>query len=229
MERLLTPNASKGFTVPSRDGLRDEILTLISAGNDTTGITSMTGLFQILHNPSIQSRLLAELKTVLPNPADTTPYTTLEKLPYLTAVIKESLRYASAAASRTPRLVPAGGATLPDGRFLPAGTRVGMAIYHVHYNPDLFASPRTFAPERWLGEPSEALAQMHRFLVPFSKGTRGCIGINLAHMELYAILAYLVRRFEFATASTAADMAWDDMVVAWFHGEFEVVAKRRMD
>jgi len=231
MERLLTPNLEKGFTVPSRDGLRDEILTLISAGNDTTGITSMTGLFHILHNPSIQTRLLAELKTVLPGPRDTAPYIVLEKLPYLTAVIKESLRYASAAASRTPRLVPKGGATLPDGRFLPAGTRVGMAIYHVHYNPDIFPSPRTFAPERWIEGESTAgdLAEMNRFLVPFSKGTRSCIGINLAHMELYLIIAYLVRRFDFQTSTTEEDMRWDDMVVAWFHGEFEVMAKRRVD
>jgi cytochrome P450 len=88
----------------------------------------MTGLFNILHNPTIQTRLLTELKTALPGPTDTAPFTILEKLPYLTAVIKESLRYASAAASRTLRLVPKGGAVLPDGRFLPAGTRFGIAI-----------------------------------------------------------------------------------------------------
>ncbi|KAI3325550.1 cytochrome P450 [Xylariaceae sp. AK1471] len=233
MERLITPNAEKGWVPPDQDGLRDEILTLISAGNDTTGITAMTGLYQILRSPDIQSRLLAELKTVMPRPRDRVPYTTLERLPYLTAVIKESLRYASAAASRTPRLVPAGGVTLPDGRFLPAGTRVGMSIYQVHFNPDLFPEPRRFLPERWMDregatkEEVETQKVMNHFFVPFSKGTRSCIGINLAYMELYLILAYFVRRYDFATDTTDEDMRWDDMVIAMFHGEFTVSARPR--
>lgn len=53
-------------------------------------------------------------------------------------------------ASLTPRLWPPCGAILPDERFLPAGTRVGMVIHHLHYNPDIFPSPRTLGPERWL-------------------------------------------------------------------------------
>lgn len=229
MERLLTPNEEKGWLPPSVEGLKDEILTMISAGNDTTGITSMTGLYHILRNPEIHARLLAELKTALPAPNDRAPYSTIEKLPYLSAVVKESLRYASAAASRTPRLVPKGGATLPDGRFLPEGTRVGMSIYLLHFNPDVFPEPRAFMPERWLDAMPEHLATMNRFFVPFSKGTRSCIGINLAHMEIYLILAYLIRRYDFYTSTTDEDMRWDDMVIAWFHGEFTVVPRRRAE
>ncbi|THX79252.1 hypothetical protein D6D05_05030, partial [Aureobasidium pullulans] len=232
MERLLTPQEEKNFKRAFAS--RDEILTMISAGYDTTGITSMVGIYQIIRNPAIQSRLLAELKTVLPGPSSEAPYVQIEELPYLSAVIKESLRYASAAASRTPRLVPAGGVYLPDGRFIPAGTRVDMAIYHVHYNPDIFPSPREFIPERWLdavsgGSMPDHLVEMNRFLVPFSKGTRSCIGINLAHMKLYNIMAYLIRRYDFQTDTTDADMRWDDMVVAWFHGDFTVKAKRRSE
>lgn len=46
-------------------------------------------------------------------------------------------------------------------------------------------------------------------------------------MEIYMMIAYLVRRFDFQTDTTPEDMAWDDMVVAWFHGEFEAMPKRR--
>jgi cytochrome P450 len=107
-------------------------------------------------------------------------------LQFQTAVIKEGLRYSSPAASRTPRLVPSGGVTLPDGRHVPAGTRIGMAIYHIHYN--------------------EAM-------VAFSRGSRSCLGINLAYMEMYMAIGYLVRRFDFKLAGTTAeDMMWDDMV-----------------
>lgn len=93
------------------------------------------------------------------------------------AVIKEALRYASPAASRTPRLVPPGGVHLPDGRYVPAGTRVGMSIYHVHYNEQIFSEPRKFSPERWL-KPADEIAEQLKFLVPFSKGTRSCLGIK---------------------------------------------------
>ncbi|KAK4212172.1 cytochrome P450 [Rhypophila decipiens] len=245
MERLLSANAkqqklSQGGDPTSlqqwksHDNLRDEAITMISAGTDTTGISALVGLFNIIHHPHVQDRLLKELRTVLPGKNDTAPFTVIEKLPYLTAVIKETLRYASPAASRTPRLVPKGGTTLPDGRFIPEGTRVGMAIYHVHYNENIFPEPRKFMPERWLdasqgGIMPERLPEMNRFLVAFSKGTRACLGINLAYMELYLTLAYLIRRFDFQTNTTKEDMRWDDMVVPSFYGEFTVMAKPRAD
>jgi cytochrome P450 len=94
-----------------------------------------------------------------------------------TAVIKEGLRYSSPAASRTPRLVPSSGVTLPDGRHVPAGTRIGMAIYHIHYNEAIFEDPRRFDPDRWLQAPDE-VARLSRFMVAFSRGSRSCLGIK---------------------------------------------------
>ncbi|GKZ18415.1 hypothetical protein AbraIFM66951_000974 [Aspergillus brasiliensis] len=229
MERLLIPIPEKGYAVPDKQGLRDEILTLISAGDDTTGIANTVTLFNIIHNRAIHDRLLAELKTVMPTPTSHAPYIQLEQLPYLTAVIKEGLRYSSPAASRTPRLVPPGGVHLPDGRFIPAGTRVGMAIYHIHYNEDLFEDPHRFDPERWLQGP-EITAKRAKFLVPFSRGSRSCLGINLAYMEMYMAIAYIVRRFDLQlVGTTLEDMKWDDMVVPQFHGEFRALTKRRVD
>ncbi|KAF3904972.1 hypothetical protein AA313_de0200637 [Arthrobotrys entomopaga] len=90
--RLLTPNEGKGFQVPSKQGIKDEVITLVSAGNDTTGITSMVGLFQILKNPSINERLLAELKTLLPNVDSIASYQELEKLPYLVTKIPQPIK-----------------------------------------------------------------------------------------------------------------------------------------
>ncbi|KAJ5769074.1 Cytochrome P450 [Penicillium odoratum] len=229
MERLLIPLPEKGYAVPDKSGLRDELLTLISAGDDTTGIANTVTLFYIFNDRQIHARLLAELKTVLPTSNSHTTYIQLEKLPYLTAVIKEGLRYSSPAASRTPRLVPPGGVRLPDGRFIPSGTRVGMAIYHIHYNETLFENLRVFDPERWLQEP-EILAQRTKFLVPFSRGSRSCLGINLAYMEMYMAIAYIVRCFDLdLVGTTVEDMKWEDMVVPQFHGEFLALTKRRID
>lgn len=83
MERLLIPIPEKGYQVPSRQGLRDEILTTVSAGDDTTGIANMVTLYNIVKNPEIHSRLLAELKTLMPKPDSHAPYQELENLPYL--------------------------------------------------------------------------------------------------------------------------------------------------
>ena len=148
--------------------------------------------------------------------------------------------------------MPPGGVDLPDGRHVPAGTRIGMAIYHIHYNETLFLNPRLFSPERWLGS-AEEIATQTKFMVAFSRGSRSCLGIkyvwpslslpfrvchgrttdcesSLAYMEMYMAIAYIVRRFDLQLAGTTeADMVWDDMVVPQFHGEFKVMTKRRTE
>lgn len=67
--------------------------------------------------------------------------------------------------------------TLPDGRFIPEGTRIGMAIYHIHYNETIFEDPTKFDPERWLGT-GEAVERRMKFMVAFSRGSRSCLGIK---------------------------------------------------
>ena len=67
--------------------------------------------------------------------------------------------------------------TLPDGRFVPAGTRIGMAIYHIHYNETIFPEPRKFDPDRWM-KPASEIEQQLKFMVAFSRGSRSCLGIK---------------------------------------------------
>lgn len=83
MERLLIPIPEKGYQVPNKQGIRDEILTILSAGNDTTGTANLVTIFNIVNNQEIHSRLLAELRTVMPTPQSQVRYSDLEKLPYL--------------------------------------------------------------------------------------------------------------------------------------------------
>ena len=73
--------------------------------------------------------------------------------------------------------MPPGGVTLPDGRFVPAGTRIGMAIYHIHYNETIFPEPRKFDPDRWM-KPASEIEQQLKFMVAFSRGSRSCLGIK---------------------------------------------------
>ena len=70
---------------------------------------------------------------------------------------------------------------------------------------------------------------MNKFLVPFSRGLRSCIGLNLTWMGLYLIMAYLVRRFDLETTTTKEDMRWGNMIIAKFYREFTVTPRRRVD
>ena len=83
MERLLIPIPDKGYQVPDKQGLRDEILTILSAGTDTTGISNLVTIFNVINNPEIHRRLLTELRTLMPKPESVIGHSELEKLPYL--------------------------------------------------------------------------------------------------------------------------------------------------
>lgn len=79
---------------------------------------------------------------------------------------------------------------------IPAGVAVSMDAYHVHVNPSIFPSPDEFRPERWLGDPKgpDGVRPLSNFLVSFSRGSRVCIGMHLAMMDMYFALATLFRR-----------------------------------
>lgn len=81
---------------------------------------------------------------------------------------------------------------------IPAGTTVGMDAYHMHTNEAVFPDPLEFKPERWLGSPTGpgGVHPLSHYLVPFSRGSRACVGIHLAYMEMTTALATIFRRHE---------------------------------
>ncbi|KAL2807885.1 putative benzoate 4-monooxygenase cytochrome P450 [Aspergillus granulosus] len=173
--------------------LRDEAFTLMVAGAGTTAYTLRATTYYIAANPSIRSRLYTELKTAIPDPSNTPPLSTLEKLPYLTAVIREGLRLSEPVTHRLPRIFP--DKTLTYGSHtLPPGSIISMTGTLAHQDESIFPEPYIFRPERWLGKNAKHLEQ---YLVPFNKGTRICLGMNLAMAELYLILAMVFRQFDF--------------------------------
>ena len=96
------------------------------------------------------------------------------KLPYLNAVIEESLRIYPPAALSLTRIVPRGGARIL-GRYIPAGTGVGVTSWAATHSPKNFALPEEFVPERWLDDPRFANDDKQASQ-PFSMGARNCIG-----------------------------------------------------
>ncbi|GJE97483.1 cytochrome P450 [Phanerochaete sordida] len=174
---------------PRRKTLVDEAVNLFAAGSDSTGNTCAMGTAFVLGHPEVHKQLVRELEEAWPDKDAEMRFPQLEKLPYLTAVIKESLRLSHGVVMPLPRVVGPGDVII-DGVTVPAGAVVGMGATFLHCNPTLFADPHTFNPDRWLQPDSSRLEQ---YLVPFSKGPRSCLGVNLAWCELYLIFGYVFR------------------------------------
>jgi cytochrome P450 len=214
--RLLDPEAQKGRPLPSAQSLLDEAQTLIFAGSDTVSNTLMVGFFHLLSRPALQNRLRDELLESWPELHDPPIFETLETLPLLTAVIKESLRICPNVTTPLERIVPAAGAVIA-GVSVPAGTVVSISSLFVHNSAEIFRDPETFDPDRWLAEDSKLL---EKWLVPFSKGPRSCIGINLAWCELYIAFATLIRSLDMKIDGTVAeDLVWKDCFIPYFYGK----------
>ncbi|KAL9092259.1 MAG: hypothetical protein Q9165_004433 [Trypethelium subeluteriae] len=178
-----------------RNRLRDEAFSLVTAGSSTTAYSLKCISYHIQANPIVHQKLLNELKTVMPRRTDVPRLADLEKLPYLSAVIYEGLRIVHPVTHRNMRYFPQKTLIYNDIP-IPPGTIVAMSSVLLHENPEVFPEPRAFKPERWLG-PEEVRQKLQRHFVAFSRGTRGCLGMNLAWAELFLILAMVFRRFEF--------------------------------
>lgn len=87
---------------------------------------------------------------------------------------------------------------------IPAGTPVSQMNYVVNNDPKIFPEPLEFHPERWL-EAEKSGFPLQRYMVSFGKGSRSCVGINLAWAELYLTLAYVVSRFDMEIYDTNAE------------------------
>lgn len=186
----------------SLERLQDEGLVVLGAGTETVAHTLTVSTFYLCSNKDILTKLREELRQVLPTPTSSASLLELEKLPYLTAVIYESLRLAYGPVVRMPRVAPT--ETLRYGEYLiPPGTPMSATTYFIHRDPNLFPNPDKFDPERWLqGSRSE---ELKRYIVNFTKGSRGCLGITLAYAEIYKAIAGLVRRFDFELHDTTME------------------------
>ncbi|KAJ7499985.1 cytochrome P450, partial [Mycena latifolia] len=197
---LLHPNTR--HNVPSKKSLLDESLTLLGAGSETVGNAVTTGVFHVLSNSRVLDRLRMELQDSWPDASCSMSYQALEKLPYLTAVLKESLRMAPGVVTPLARVVGPTDAQIL-GYSLPAGTVVSMGTTFIHENPEIFHSPEVFLPERWLEPTAQHLEA--KYLVPFSRGPRMCLGINLAWCELYLLFANIFRKIDMKIYETSLE------------------------
>ncbi|KAK2026302.1 cytochrome P450 [Colletotrichum zoysiae] len=187
----------------TEDHIKAEAGNLIVAGSDTTSVTLTYLVWAVLKKPNLQARLEEELTGVDGELNDAT----LERLPLLNAVIDETLRLYGAAPGSLPRSVPPGGATL-GGSFIPEGTVVETQAYTLHRNPDVFPDPLRFDETRFL-TPDSVTMQQKQLFTPWGAGTRICLGMHLARMELRLATAIFFRD---CRGVRLADNMTDDMM-----------------
>ncbi|KAF8997881.1 cytochrome P450 [Cyathus striatus] len=185
----------------TREWLLDEGLYMRFAAGDTVGNTCTVAAYHVLTNEHVHKTLTQELREAWPDKDLWLGLESLEKLPYLTAVIKESLRMAHGVVTPLPRVIGPHEAEI-SGTIIPPGTVVSMGAMIMHRNPRIFTDPSRFYPERWLQDDSQGL---EKYLVSFSKGPRSCLGINLAWCELYLIIGAIFRRLDMEADSPSPE------------------------
>ncbi|MCB9758274.1 MAG: cytochrome P450 [Alphaproteobacteria bacterium] len=175
---------------PMSDGeLRDQLITLLMAGHETTATGLSWAMRWLLEAPEADARLRAEVVDAGDIPPDD-----VAKLPYLGAVCDEALRLVPVIPIVT-RIVKAPITVM--GQTLGPGCRVAPCIYLAHHRPETFPDPDIFRPERFLEQSFGPYAYL-----PFGGGARRCVGMAFAHFEMRIVLATLHRRFRLALAGS---------------------------
>jgi cytochrome P450 len=152
--------------------IRDELLTLLVAGHETTATALSWAVERLTRHPDKLARLVEEVQA--------------GEQEYLEAVVTETLRLRpviSLVARYLREPVEIGGWQLP------AGVTVAPSIYLVHRRPDIYPNPERFEPERFLEDSPGTYTW-----IPFGGGVRRCIGGSFAHFEMQVVLAELVKR-----------------------------------
>jgi cytochrome P450 len=174
--------------------LRDEAITLLAAGHETTATTLSWAFHFVLQHPEVEEKLRAELQQV----AGTGPLAPehVSRLEYLDATLKETLRLLPVA--------PAVGRVLQRpmkvGEWeLPAGMAVMACAYLTHRRPDLWPEPERFHPERFVGKRPGP----HEYF-PFGGGARRCLGMAFASYEMRIVFAEVLRRVKLRAATPYA-------------------------
>jgi cytochrome P450 len=187
---------------PLKMNTKDIIVHLsgnVFAGSDTTAIALRAITYFLCRHPDCMHRLVAEIdhadnQSFLSHPITYKEATTL--LPYLDAVIKESIRLHPSIGLLMERHVPAEGLSI-SGHFIPAGTIVGINPWVTNRDTKIFApEPELFNPDRWLTAPEVQRRQMDTvFELNFGAGSRKCIGRNISWIEMMKVVPELLRRF----------------------------------
>ncbi|MGK7894914.1 MAG: cytochrome P450 [Xenococcus sp. (in: cyanobacteria)] len=170
--------------------LKDELMTLLLAGHETTATMISWAFYEILRHPSVLQKLREEIE----QPGENLAPLAIAKLPYLNAVCQEVLRMYPVIPIIFPRITKID-MKIMGHQFEPE-TLLAPSIYLVHYREDLYPEPEKFKPERFL---KRQFSSYEYF--PFGGGNRRCLGYALAELEMKLVLASIISKYKLTLAS----------------------------
>jgi cytochrome P450 len=223
MSYILNNNDDKnGLSV---NEIQADAYVMIIGGSETTATLLSGAIFYLCQNPEAMEKLVAEVRSSF-NTESHIDFNGVSKLPYLLAVLQESLRMYPPVPGNMPREVPSEGAII-DGRFVPGGTGVSVCQWASYRSERNFKDANHFHPERWLGHDPQYANDQRDVFQPFSFGPRNCIGRNLAYMEMRLILARLIWNFEIELCKESEGWNLQKTFILWEKPELNVRLKLR--
>ncbi len=186
---LLDAHDEDGASLSDRH-VRDEVMTLLFAGHDTTTSTVSFMFYELARNPEIVARLVAEQDEQLRGTRPTAAQLMSGELAELELVLDETLRmYPPAWIGPRRSLEP----FEFEGRMVPGNAYVNYCSWASHHLPDVFAEPGCFRPERFAPDARAAIPK--GAYVPFGGGSRTCIGMRFGQLEVRTIATLILSRF----------------------------------
>jgi cytochrome P450 len=184
---LLDVTDDEGNTL-STEQIRDEVVTLLLAGHETTALSLTFTAYALARHPEVEQRLVAELDEVLGG--ETPTMADLSELTYTEQVVKESMRlYPPVPGIVREPVKP----DIVGGYEIPAGATIRMHQWVVHRDPRWYDDPLAFEPTRWTPEFEKSLPKLAYF--PFAAGPRRCIGDRFAMLEARLLLATIYQQY----------------------------------
>jgi cytochrome P450 len=170
--------------------VHDEVVTILTAGSETTAVALAWFFHEVGQHPEIEQRFHAEIDQVLAGrPASDLGLDDIPKLEYTDRIISEVLRkYPLLILMRRARTdLDLGGVRIPRG------TEVALSQYSIHHDPSLYPEPARFDPDRWL--PDRAARLPNGAFIPFGAGVRHCPGHSFARTEIAIVAATVAARW----------------------------------
>lgn len=164
---------SEGSNGLSKDEHYSNASLFMIAGTETTATALSGTTYYLLQNPAVMAELTKEIRSNFAD-FDALDLDQLARQKYLMAVLQEGLRMYPPFPTSLPRIVPDGGMEI-DGKFVPAGTAIGMHHLATYRMESYFKNANEFHPERWLGDPAYKDDHLNA-MEPFSVGPRNCLG-----------------------------------------------------
>lgn len=206
MHYFLRSAEKKGLTMPV---IEAQASVLVLAGSESTAVAITGAVYYILSNPTVHEKLRKEIRDTFPTCADIQLRAVQSKLPYLDAVVQETMRIHPPFANGFPRVVEDKNGAVICGKWVPKGTAVSINHYCCGTSSQNFIDPFAFVPERWLGDPKYTNDKRDA-VQPFLVGPRNCLGRMFALNNMKLLLTHIIWNF---------DMELDEGVEDWNVGQ----------